>query len=203
MIRASDYDCLVCAECVRKIPTLRRYAGTTGCLMATRESPSHPWTVLGASEPPTDSVVAVADDTPAQVPSKRALSPSDERESKKPRVVCLAPAVNPIAQQILNLEPGSSELGAGDVFLTEDFRERWCRCAGCLPSLEANAFLLEEEETYEPPEDPDSGLSLEELGMRALNNVPRERAINGIHAFNAMRSVVLSPSSDTRSDYSQ
>lgn len=27
----------------------------------------------------------------------------------------------------------------------------------CLPSLEANPFLLKEEETYEPPEDPDSG----------------------------------------------
>ena len=57
---------------------------------------------------------------------------------------------------------------------------------------------------YEPPEDPDSGksflshwikkliillegLSLEELGMRALNRLPRERAIDGIMAFNAMR----------------
>jgi E3 ubiquitin-protein ligase UBR7 len=47
--------------------------------------------------------------------------------------------------------------------------------------------LLEEEETYEPPEDPDSGLSLEELGLRALNRVPRDRVLDGIHAFNAMR----------------
>ena len=37
------------------------------------------------------------------------------------------------------------------------------------------------------------GLSLEELGLRALQNIPRERAINGIHAFNEMRSV---PTSD-------
>jgi len=46
---------------------------------------------------------------------------------------------------------------------------------------------LEEEETYEPPEDPDSGLSLEELGMRALQRLPRDRAIDGIRAFNDMR----------------
>lgn len=31
------------------------------------------------------------------------------------------------------------------------------------------------------------GLSLEELGMRALQRLPRESAINGIMAFNAMR----------------
>jgi hypothetical protein len=92
----------------------------------------------------------------------------------------------------------------------------------CLPSLEANRYLLEEEEVYEPPEDPDSGiyrdpshlssdsdfaalvlfwsingtdcrlgLSLEELGMRALERLPRDRAIDGIHAFNGMRSVAI------------
>ena len=74
-----------------------------------------------------------------------------------------------------------------------------------MPSLQTFPCLLEEEETYEPPEDPDSGpfrevlvfyndltmsftgLSLEELGLRALQHIPRERAINGIHAFNEMR----------------
>ncbi|KAF8904557.1 hypothetical protein CPB85DRAFT_1376906 [Mucidula mucida] len=188
MIRASDYDSFVCAACVRKIPTLLRYAGTEGCLMAIRDAPSLPWKVLA---PTQDPVVVFDEGTPTSeapvVPSKRALSPSareGEREAKRPRA-CLAPPLNPVAQQIL-ADP-SSELGAGDVFLTEDFRERWCRCEECLPSLEANAFLLKEEETYEPPEDPDSGLSLEELGMRALNRLPRERAIDGIHAFNAMR----------------
>lgn len=59
----------------------------------------------------------------------------------------------------------------------------------CRPSLESRPFLLEEEETYEPPDDPDSGLSLEELGMRALQHLPRDRAIDGIHAFNSMRYV--------------
>ena len=30
----------------------------------------------------------------------------------------------------------------------------------CFPALEAQPFLLDEEETYEPPEDPDSGNSV-------------------------------------------
>ncbi|THH18346.1 hypothetical protein EUX98_g8977 [Antrodiella citrinella] len=61
----------------------------------------------------------------------------------------------------------------------------------CLPSLEAHPYLIEEEETYEPPEDPDSGLSLEELGLRALQRYPRDRAIDGIRAFNEMRDELM------------
>jgi hypothetical protein len=55
--------------------------------------------------------------------------------------------------------------------------------------------LEEEEETYEPPEDPDAGLSLEELGMRALEKLPKEQAINGIMAFQRMRYAFLDHSS--------
>lgn len=83
----------------------------------------------------------------------------------------------------------------------------------CLASLRLHPYLLEEEETYEPPEDPDSGelhssgmtsdpmdverrlflgLSLEELGMRALERLPRDKAIDGIRAFNEMRFVAAS-----------
>ncbi|PBK71494.1 hypothetical protein ARMSODRAFT_934247 [Armillaria solidipes] len=186
LIRASDYDSFVCASCVRKIPTLIRYAGTNGCLVVIRDDVSAPWKVIK----PTEDETAEVD---VSIGSKRTLSPSaEEPEAKRTRTEasnskspCLAPPINPVAQRILIAsDPG---LGTGDVFLTEDFRGRWCRCASCLPSLEANKFLLQEEETYEPPDDPDSGLSLEELGIRALSRLPRERAIDGIHAFNAMR----------------
>lgn len=57
----------------------------------------------------------------------------------------------------------------------------------CLLYLSARSYLEEEEETHEPPEDPDAGLSLEELGMRALERLPKEQAINGIMAFQQMR----------------
>ena len=36
------------------------------------------------------------------------------------------------------------------------------------------------------------GLSLEELGMRALSRLPRDKAIDGIRAFNEMRFVTAS-----------
>ncbi|KAH9896876.1 hypothetical protein C8Q73DRAFT_641835 [Cubamyces lactineus] len=143
---------------------------------------------------------------------KRERSPvgGQEPEAKRARVSpevgllseCLAPKQDPRITKLLSrldsgvlsnedangdLQKPERYLGAGDVFLAEGWRDRWCRCRDCIPSLQAHPYLLEEEETYEPPEDPDSGLSLEELGMRALQRLPREKAINGIMAFNAMR----------------
>ncbi|KAG5645679.1 hypothetical protein DXG03_005517 [Asterophora parasitica] len=175
--------------------------------MVIRDSPIEPWRRLKDESLSTgnhgnfvdiESTNIIGEPTTGK---KRPLSPSnsDPPEAKRPRagsvtpvqspVPCLAPPPNSTAQKIFSLLDAltQSSLGSGDVFLSEGFRERWCHCASCLPALEENRYLLEEEETYEPPEDPDSGLSLEELGMRALERLPRDRAIDGIHAFNGMR----------------
>jgi E3 ubiquitin-protein ligase UBR7 len=68
---------------------------------------------------------------------------------------CLAPAVHPFAQAVF-AQSGVQTLGAGDVFLSGDWRKRWCSCDSCFSELRKHSYLLEEEETYEPPEDPDS-----------------------------------------------
>ena len=119
--------------------------------------------------------------------------------------LCQAPAPNSSAQAIF-AQDGTWILGEGDIFLSGDWRKRWCLCDLCLPRLQDHPYLLKEEETYEPPEDPDSGrlqsavdlgrtdndfagLSLEELGLRALERIPRDRALDGIRAFNSMRYV--------------
>ncbi|KAJ7750391.1 hypothetical protein DFH07DRAFT_887939 [Mycena maculata] len=203
LISAADYDAFVCRACVAAIPTLRRFVGTPGVITVVRTDAASPWTRLGDVPSTEDAPVAIAD-TDAEVPAtstgaKRAPSPpADEPAAKRARTEstsstaprpCIAPPVESVVQAAyadaeLDLD---TALCTGDVFLTDKFRERWCRCDSCLPSLEAHSYLLEEEETYEPPEDPDSGLSLEELGMRALERLPRDRAIDGIMAFNAMR----------------
>ena len=71
------------------------------------------------------------------------------------------------------------------MFLKENFRERFCRCASCYPTLSKFPQLLEEEESYEPPvsesgeEDGQSvgTASLLDRGEAALSNVDRVRAI--------------------------
>lgn len=221
LITASMYDVLVCGACVAKIDTLQRYAGSPGVLMVVRDTPQDTWKIIGKLEDQDDRVDIGADSKSVgdgTTGDKRPLSPSADadRQVKRPRNVspaagnrspiqnttstqpCLAPPANAQAQSIISsVKNGAGRdsvksLGAGDIFLTHGWRDRWCRCNACLPSLEANPFLLEEEETYEPPEDPDSGLSLEELGLRALQRLPREKALDSIKAFNEMRDQLMS-----------
>jgi E3 ubiquitin-protein ligase UBR7 len=68
---------------------------------------------------------------------------------------CLVPTRHPLAQSIF-VQEGARTLGEGDVFLSGNWRKRWCLCGSCLPELRKHPYLLEEEETYQPPEDPDS-----------------------------------------------
>ncbi|KAH7922543.1 hypothetical protein BV22DRAFT_1094441 [Leucogyrophana mollusca] len=206
LIYADDYESLVCASCVGSIDILRQYAGTKGTIMVVRDRAEAPWRVLDGDSPVTSDTKSAldVDDSSAAAGFKRSRSSStshtDAPDAKKPRASpslsspCLAPPLVAVAQAVLSarkLRAAESNvagsLGEGDVFLTEGWRQRWCRCNRCLLSLTKYPYLLEEEETYEPPEDPDSGLSLEELGLRALQHLPRERAIDGIRAFNDMR----------------
>ncbi|KAJ7054120.1 hypothetical protein C8F01DRAFT_1163977, partial [Mycena amicta] len=180
LISASEYDAFVCRACVRTIPTLQRIVGTPGVMTVTRKDVHSPWAPLGGA--PAEEPHSTGDKRP---PSPTEAEPAAKRATRP----CLAPAAVASVQAAYadDIVDWDAALCTGDAFLTEDFRTKWCRCDSCLPSLEAHSYLLEDEETYEPPEDPDSGLSLEELGMRALERLPRDRAIDGILAFNTMR----------------
>ncbi|PYI22836.1 hypothetical protein BO86DRAFT_390206 [Aspergillus japonicus CBS 114.51] len=88
------------------------------------------------------------------------------------------------------------------LFLTETFRDHFCRCPDCYPhTLAAHPQLREEEEAYEPPvsEDGDhhhhhgdgarsTGTgSLLDRGEAALSNIDRVRAIEGAMVYNHLR----------------
>lgn len=196
LISEDDYESFICGLCVSVNPTLKRWAGTPGLSMIVRDSPQQSWRCLVDEE----SGVYDACSSPSIVGVKRPLSPSDTGIPEAKRVrgkspsselpgTCLAPPRNSIAAEIfICYDPLLGHpRGRGDIFLSEGFRSRWCHCNSCLPSIKPYKFLFEEETTYEPPEDPDLGLSFEELGMRALERLPRDKAIEGIHAFNGMR----------------
>ncbi|KAL5633749.1 hypothetical protein ACGC1H_005822 [Rhizoctonia solani] len=208
LLPGDTYDTLICGNCVRKIPTLKRYAGTKGVRMVVPSQETEGFKVLGEDwEEPVDVVgeggnEGQGEDEGQGTGTKRRASRTgeDEQASKRPRADestptnppaststtipnrCTAPPINSLAQTIL-----ADPTAYGDVFLSAGWRERWCRCETCYPFILKHPFLLEEEETYEPPQDPDAGLSLEELGMRALATLPHERALDSIRAYNAMR----------------
>lgn len=142
----------MCADCVARIPTLMRWAGTPGVMIIVRESVSDPWICVNSTGETSEGVVNI-DGNPEQSPHvrmKRPLSPSsgtsDIPDAKRargsltssdvcptPTSNCLAPPLNPLAQKIFSgrrspsADPAGS-LGKGDIFLTEGFRTRWCRC---------------------------------------------------------------------------
>jgi len=203
LISGDEYESFLCGACVSQNSTLKRWAGTCGAMMVVRDTPTDPWRRLNGPTKVEEEFIQIDETLAASKPGiKRPLSPSalDGPGSKRAKGSsaeplsqtnsCLAPHQELLPQVIfsaLDSRDPETSLGAGDVFFTLGFKERWCHCDSCLPPLKSDPYLLHDEETYEPPEDPDSGLSLEELGMRALARLPRDRAIDGIHAFNEMR----------------
>jgi len=86
--------------------------------------------------------------------------------------------------------------GIISLFFKSNFRDHLCRCPDCFPRMARHLQLLEEEEAYEPPvsEDGDDGEgstvgsgSLLDRGERALTNVDRVRAIEGVMAYNHLK----------------
>lgn len=123
--------------------------------MVIRDSPTGAWRVMGSTESESDDVNIHTQGSETEsgttTGQKRARSPSitDGPQTKRPRdsgvdsshtQPCLAPPLNPIAQKILSEagESGVSSLGSGDIFLTEGWRELWCRC----PSVRTYSTLL-------------------------------------------------------------
>jgi E3 ubiquitin-protein ligase UBR7 len=112
--------------------------------MVVRDDPASPWKRLGEELCAADESVDV-DNSPglSTIGIKRALSPSNSNapDAKRARGAsqaltrqsrsCLAPKPNYVAQTIIENwdTPAEASLGTGDIFLTENFRERWCRCA--------------------------------------------------------------------------
>ena len=90
-------------------------------------------------------------DVEAGVKRSRAASEDGEPASKRMRFdeddvrdngaaassvsLCLAPKPSEEIRSLLQrVEEGDYELFAGDLFLTDDFRDRWCKCSSVRPT---------------------------------------------------------------------
>ena len=146
LITAEKYEALVCRSCVLKLPLLWKYAGTSDALAVVRKSDEEPWTVIGlASDADADTEI----DVEAGEKRSRAASEDGEPASKRVRLdgdnvndgasssvsPCLAPKPSEEIQSLLRRVEGEDyERFAGDLFLTDDFRERWCKCSLVRPT---------------------------------------------------------------------
>ena len=141
LISGDEYESFVCGACVSGNPTLRRWAGSYGLMMVVRDTVTDSWRILNGDSTDSRKLIQVENGYAASSSgAKRPLSPSAlEPDAKRAKSLsstsqskpCLAPSQDHLARKIFDdfgLSDSGSSLGAGDVFCTLNFRERWCHC---------------------------------------------------------------------------
>lgn len=216
-----EFESFICFKCVKAHPWIKRYAGTAGFLqpvfLQTKGGAEQLPPLLDGTTLDSNSKKRKADDGGLEESqeSKRlknevenavdveASAPTEGKAAPQAEDVVLATKEESASEEAKPDStckykglPAISE-GTFSIFCTELFREQFCRCAECFPSLALHPQLLEEEETYEPPisEEGDSehggsthgSGSLYDRGESALRNVDRVRAIEGVMAYNQLK----------------
>ena len=143
LISGDEYESFICGACVSRNSTLRRWAGSYGLMMVVRDSATDPWRILNGDLTDSKKLIQVENGyASASSGAKRPLSPSAlEPDAKRAKNLsntppsqskpCLAPSQDSLARKIMDdfgLSGSSSSLGAGDIFCTLNFRDRWCHC---------------------------------------------------------------------------
>lgn len=151
MIRARDYESFVCGSCASRTELLKAWAGTPGIMMVIRDSSEKPWKRLEADQVAFTNEDVTEISESSKTGMKRPVPDgADAPQPKRPRVPsasansCLAPPVNAVAQKIFaDLSTAKSPgLGTGDLFLTEGFKDRWCRCKAVGPGVSLMRLMM-------------------------------------------------------------
>ncbi|KAF5648281.1 metaphase-anaphase transition protein [Fusarium sp. NRRL 25303] len=204
------FEAFLCYKCVDAHPWIKRYAGTSGFLPAVFVNQADSEAKVEAppvkEEPSTATEKATIDEPASDSRKRKAEDDAEEStEAKRVKSVSLSEDATPAGTsstdtlpcKLKNLPPAPE--GQFSLFMKEDFREAFCRCASCYPNLNPHPQLLEEEEVYEPPLSDDGSQaggngggshgsgSLLERGESALRNVDRVRAIEGVMAYNHLK----------------
>ena len=171
LISQDDFDTMICDACVRK--------EKTALLQAYLGQPG--WLVVLPIENGWE-VVGSSPDLEILASRKRARLDSDTCQQP-------TPLVDPHAHA-----------HRMDVYLSSQFRQALCRCAGCTQKWQKiYPFVFEEEETYEPsePEETDdtnsnaSTSSSYDRAVAALSHLPRMQMIESLHAYQNLRDALF------------
>ncbi|KAL3482236.1 putative metaphase-anaphase transition protein [Aspergillus californicus] len=201
-----DFETFLCYKCLESNPWLKKYAGTAGFfppvfkdggLRQTAESAPN------SNPPPSKSEDQLGDNSKKRKADDNEDGPNAESVPKRAKeesqdttltLTSPEPKSEPKQQKPKHdFLPKSNPRGIFSLFLKEDFRDHFCRCPDCYPSLAPHPQLREEEETYEPPmseDGDDGGSTVLERGQAALSNVDRVRAIEGAMVYNHLRDKV-------------
>ncbi|KAM7196528.1 protein mlo2 [Naviculisporaceae sp. PSN 640] len=206
-----EFESFLCYKCVDANPWIKRYAGTSGFLapvylkkedvkqegvekedIKEQEAP-----VVPADTESSKKRKASDEDDDVDSQSSKRQKADSEIELPKQADGTAYPETTTSAVCKYDVLPPAPE-DQFSLFLKEDFREKICHCPSCFPLLVPHPQLLEEEETYEPPVSDDGASenggstlgsgSLYERGESVLKNIDRVRAIEGVMAYNDLKS---------------
>lgn len=114
------------------------------------------------SPPSSPSTAAKPSGYPAPAPT----TPPNTLPAAPPTACCAPPLPPPGHPSILAQVEAAG--GRSNVWLEDGFYERWCRCDECVQLFVGLPFLLEEETSYDPPEDPEARKSCDRLLARGV-----------------------------------
>lgn len=79
-----------------------------------------------------------------------------------------------------------------NLFLAEDWRDSVCKCSVCIEYLKHHNlfFALNPPDLYEPERDANAGLSVYDLGIKALANVPPSQTYRGLAGMKALKTAL-------------
>lgn len=193
-----DFDHLICYKCVASSPWIKAYAASSGFLdpifhkhpitdaNVTTSAHLPEATANTAVPPPGQATKRKADEEQIDEDNVAKKTKVEEETSVQSYSAEVPPAEATTTPKHASLpSPPSSPF---TLFVKEDFRDHFCRCPQCFPTLAKYPQLLEEEESYEPPvsesdaADANGGASVGsgstyERGEALLSNVDRVRAI--------------------------
>ena len=190
-----DFETFLCYKCANVFPWIKRYAGMPGfpakVLHQSFSDGSTAFTVPDPSlevtlpkDTPQDGSIATVSSATSNETNPRKRKSSDIDQDAETHDDAAAKRSKEHEETRCSLDAlGECIDESCSLFLAENFRSSFCRCAECYQKLRALPQLLEEEESYEPPlsNDGDQGSvgtgSLLERGEAALSNVDRVRAI--------------------------
>jgi E3 ubiquitin-protein ligase UBR7 len=204
-----DFEGFICFKCVEANPWIKRYAGTDGFLPPVYQTQDAADTA--AQKETTEEIAPKSEAETTNTLKRKAPSDSHDEQEEADWVIVSHKKVkseNQEADSALlatdmsttckhkTLPPALA--GSFSLFFKDNFRDSFCRCASCFRHLSSNPQLLEQEESYEPPLDKSSDGagstlgtgSMLDRGERALNNIDRVRAIEGVMVYNHLKEKV-------------
>ncbi|KAK9433631.1 hypothetical protein V1505DRAFT_121690 [Lipomyces doorenjongii] len=203
------FEAFICWKCVEKHRTfLGRWAGWRRVALDAVMHKNPSAVIASAEIPEANGLKRTLEDSEAREHKAKRVDHDHDSDSREDSLaVSVSSSSSTVPHHISNTSTAASSVDEHStckmpicipdaeefsLFLVEGWRQNICRCAECVKFLDRFPILQDEEITYEPPQDEDETSSLLEAGTRALNSMPHINAMEGLYAYNKVKTKLAS-----------